>query len=266
MNRRLDLPQRLALDDDTDLNLSGNPSFNKVLDARLSRRSILRGGVGTAATALLGGWGVAACGSDDDRDAFDDDREARASPPWPRAWPTSVSVPAGYSARCCTPWATRWTPATPAYRNDGTDTDFDQPRRRPPRRHGVVRPVRRRHAAATPNSSERGLLVMNHEATDRRLSCTPTAARALPRPAAESRQGDPAPRRVGGRGAQDRRQVGLRAGLGLQPPHHAADPGRDRRPGARQCADGDQVLARRHQHPRHDQQLRHRPDALGHAS
>ena len=46
MNRPVDLPLH-ALDlDEIDLNNSGNESFNAVLDARLSRRSVLRGGVG----------------------------------------------------------------------------------------------------------------------------------------------------------------------------------------------------------------------------
>ena len=49
-------------ENEVELNHSGNPSFNAVLDARLSRRSILRGGVGTAATAVLGSWSLAACG------------------------------------------------------------------------------------------------------------------------------------------------------------------------------------------------------------
>ena len=40
---------------DEDSNTSGNPAFDSVLHARLSRRSLLRGGVGTAGAAALGG-------------------------------------------------------------------------------------------------------------------------------------------------------------------------------------------------------------------
>ena len=39
--------------DEVDLNSSGNTDFMSVLDARLSRRSVLRGGVGSAGVALL---------------------------------------------------------------------------------------------------------------------------------------------------------------------------------------------------------------------
>ena len=38
--------------DDDDLNPSDNPSFMSVLDTRLSRRGVLRGGMGTAAAAV----------------------------------------------------------------------------------------------------------------------------------------------------------------------------------------------------------------------
>jgi hypothetical protein len=97
MNRRLDLPQRLAHDDDTDLNPSGNPSFEHVLDARLSRRSLLRGGVGTAATALLGGWGVAACGGDDAVTASTT-IERLSFATVPKGLADAVVIPTGYSA------------------------------------------------------------------------------------------------------------------------------------------------------------------------
>ena len=189
MNRRLDLPQRPALDDDTDLNLSGNPSFNKVLDARLSRRSILRGGVGTAATALLGGWGVAACGSDDD-ETPSTTIEKLSFAAVPKGLADAVVIPAGYSASVLYALGDPLDAATPAYRNDGTDTDFD---RRAGDHHdgmeyfGLSTDGTRRDA----NSSERGLLVMNHEAlTDHFLHVNGSSAR--PRPAGESDKEIPA--------------------------------------------------------------------------
>jgi uncharacterized protein len=54
MNAPADLPRHLRHDDDEDMNPSANPTFEAVLDARLSRRSLLRGGVGSAAAAVLG--------------------------------------------------------------------------------------------------------------------------------------------------------------------------------------------------------------------
>jgi secreted PhoX family phosphatase len=189
MNRRLDLPQRLAHDDDTDLNPSGNPSFEHVLDARLSRRSLLRGGVGTAATALLGGWGVAACGGDDAVTASTT-IERLSFAAVPKGLADAVVIPAGYSASVLYALGDPLDAATPAYRNDGTDTDFE---RRAGDHHdgmeyfGLSDDGTRRDA----NSSERGLLVINHEAlTDNFLHANGSSPR--PRPAGESDKEIPA--------------------------------------------------------------------------
>ena len=65
MNKRFDLPVPASFDDE-DSNTSNNPSFQSVLDARLSRRNILRGSLGTALTAALGGASLTACGGGDD--------------------------------------------------------------------------------------------------------------------------------------------------------------------------------------------------------
>ena len=44
--------------DDTDTNTSANPHFEQVLNARLSRRNLLRGGFATTAAAVLGVTGA----------------------------------------------------------------------------------------------------------------------------------------------------------------------------------------------------------------
>jgi hypothetical protein len=62
-----------------------------------------------------------------------------------------------------------------------------------------------------------------------------------PRARRRGRQGDSRPRRFGRRGAQDRRQIRLRQGVHLQPPHHPAHPDADQWCGPRQCADEDEV-------------------------
>ena len=58
MNKRVDFPVA-GLDShhhDEDSNTSGNPSFMDVLEAGLNRRAVLKGSVGTAATAVLASW------------------------------------------------------------------------------------------------------------------------------------------------------------------------------------------------------------------
>jgi secreted PhoX family phosphatase len=105
----------------------------------------------------------------------------------PRAWPTPWCPP-GYSASVLYALGDPLDAATPAYRNDGTDTDFD---RRAGDHHdgmeyfGLSTDGTRRDA----NSSERGLLVMNHEAPTALPPCQ-RRHRARARP--PRRQGDPA--------------------------------------------------------------------------
>jgi secreted PhoX family phosphatase len=151
--------------DDADLNTSANPSFMTVLDARLSRRSLLRGGVGTAATAVLGSWSLAACGGgDDDAPAAPAPITSLGFTAVPKSLADTVSVPAGYTASVIYALGDPLTATTPAYLNDGTDTDFEN---RAGDHHdgmeyfGLSADGTRRDA----NGSERGLLAVNHEAT-----------------------------------------------------------------------------------------------------
>ena len=167
MNRPVDLP--LHARDDADLNTSTNPSFNQVLDARLSRRSLLRGGVGSAASALLGGWGLAACGggSDDPVTAAPAPITALGFTAVAKSTTDGVTVPAGYTASIIYALGDPLDAATPAYANDGTDTGFEQ---RAGDHHdgmeyfGLSADGTKRDAAG----SQRGLLAINHEATSNR--------------------------------------------------------------------------------------------------
>lgn len=159
---------RRASDDDIDLNPTGNPSFNAVLDARLSRRSLLRGGVGGAATAVLGSWSLAACGGGGDDPAPAVTTLNKVSfTAVPKSLADTVSVPAGYTASILYALGDPLTATTPAFRNDGTDADFEN---RAGDHHdgmeyfGLNAAGTARDAAG----SERGLLAINHEATSNR--------------------------------------------------------------------------------------------------
>ena len=52
-----------------DSNTSNNPHFQDILNARISRRSVVRGGVGMTAAMMLGSAGLVGC-SDDDNDSI----------------------------------------------------------------------------------------------------------------------------------------------------------------------------------------------------
>lgn len=181
----------IASFNDEDSNTSDNPHFDSVLGARLSRRSLLRGSVGGAATALLGSLAVAGCGGGDD-----DPAPVPAPAPETLLGFTAVGhsladtvvVPAGYTARVLYALGDPLGAATPAYVNDGTDGDFEN--RAGDHHDGMEWFGLSATGAPSTTANDRGLLAVNHEATtDERLSSFfvhPTGGTStLPRPAAE---------------------------------------------------------------------------------
>ena len=169
MNKAVDFPIDAMRSDDIALNTSGNTDFQAVLDARLTRRSVLRGGVGTAATAVLGGWGLTACGGSDDDAALAAPAQVTALSFAAVAKSTAdkVSVPAGYTATAIYALGDPLTATTAAYKNDGTDTAYAD---RAGDHHDGMEyfGLNADGTARDANGSERGLLAMNHEATSNR--------------------------------------------------------------------------------------------------
>ena len=184
---------KLIDSDDIGCNTSSNEHFDSVLAVRMSRRNLLRGGLAGTAGVLLGSVGLAGCGGSD---------PAPAPPPAPAtpaekllaftAVPKSladvVSVPPGYSAAVLYALGDPLTGAAGAYRNDGTDADFES--RSGDHHDGMEYYGLSAAGAPSPSSVERGLLAINHEATtDERLSShflhVNGGTSSLPRPAAE---------------------------------------------------------------------------------
>jgi secreted PhoX family phosphatase len=177
---------------DENSNTSPNPSFDSVLQARLSRRGLLRGSVGTMGTAMLGGLGVAACGGGSD-DAV---AAAPAAPVASMLGFTAVAknlldtvtVPAGYTASVLYALGDPLTAATPAYKNDGTDAAYEN--RAGDHHDGMEWFGLDTSGKPSTSATERGLLAMNHEATtDPKISSiflhSDGGTSTLPRPAAE---------------------------------------------------------------------------------
>jgi uncharacterized protein len=168
---------------DEDFNNSSNPSFNDVLDARLSRRNVLRVSMGTAGAAVLGSFPLAGCGGSDDA-APAVAQTGLSFAAVPKSLADTVTVPAGYTASILYALGDPLNATTPDFKNDGTDTNFDQ---RAGDHHdgmeyfGLNAGGTARDAAG----SDRGLLAMNHEATtDQFLHAAGTTAN--PRPATEA--------------------------------------------------------------------------------
>src|SRR6185295_12237001 len=79
----------------------------------------------------------------------------------------AVAVPAGYTASVLYALGDPLTAATPAFKNDGTDTDFEN---RAGDHHDGMEyfGLNTAGTARDANGSERGLLAINHEATSNR--------------------------------------------------------------------------------------------------
>ena len=200
MNKPIDLPSveptRIDFHDE-DSNTSSNPHFDQVLSARLSRRGLLRGAVGTASTAVFGTIGLSACGGGNSTP----NNALTPSATSPSATVSSLSftavakstadrvtVPSGYTARPIYALGDPLTAGLPAYKNDGTDTDFDK--RAGDHHDGMDYFPLTADGKPSTSTNDRGILVMNHEATtDEALSShfihADGGTRKLPRPAAE---------------------------------------------------------------------------------
>jgi secreted PhoX family phosphatase len=181
--------------DDENSNNSANPDFDTVLSARLSRRGILRGSVGGAATALLGSLTLGACGGGGDGSDGDGGTDNAASnrnllrfDAVDKSLADAVVVPAGYSASVLYALGDSLDAATPAYANDGTDTGFE--RRAGDHHDGMEWFGLAANGSPSASASERGLLAINHEATTNEEFSSffvhaDGGTNTLPRPAAE---------------------------------------------------------------------------------
>jgi uncharacterized protein len=165
--------------DDEDHNFSLNPTFDSVLAARLSRRRALLGGMQATALAVLGSASLAACGGDDDDPAPAPPPTGGNPTPTPTPAPEGVSlkfdtvaksvadalsVPAGYTASVLYRLGDPIAAGIEAYKNDGTDTAATYDKRAGDHHDGMHYFGMNANGAYDTTSSNRALLVMNHEA------------------------------------------------------------------------------------------------------
>jgi secreted PhoX family phosphatase len=187
MNKPSDLPLHAVDFNDENSNTTQNPTFDNILQARLSRRGLLRGGVGTFGTAMLGGLSLSACGGGDDEVAAPAEKML-AFAAVPKSLADAVAVPAGYTASVLYALGDPLAAATPAFKNDGTDTDFEN--RAGDHHDGMEYFGLGADGKPSTSAAERALLAVNHEATtDEKLSSFFLHANggttSLPRPASE---------------------------------------------------------------------------------
>jgi len=185
--------------DDIGYNDTPNEHFEQVLAARLSRRSLLRGGAASAATAVLGSIGLSACGgSDNDPASPPVTTPPVTTPPAAekllgfsavaKSLADSVTVPAGYTATVLYALGDPLSASVTAFKNDGSDADFEN--RAGDHHDGMEFFGLSADGKASNSANERGLLAINHEATtNEKLASFFVHANGgtetLPRPAAE---------------------------------------------------------------------------------
>jgi len=188
MNKPSDVPLHAIDFNEEDSNASQNPTFDSVLKARLSRRGLLRGGVGTFGAAMLGGLGVSACGGGDDDPVPAPAEKLLAFTAVPKSLADVVAVPAGYTATVLYALGDPLTAGTAAYKNDGTDTGFEN--RAGDHHDGMEYFGLAADGKPSTGAADRALLAVNHEATtDQTLSSfflhADGGTTTLPRPASE---------------------------------------------------------------------------------
>ena len=173
--------------DDIGHNDTPNEHFQTVLDQRLSRRSLLAGSVGAGSAVVLGSLAApAALAATPPAGTV----ERLKFTPVAKSVADMVSVPPGYSARVVIALGDPLAAGVDAYRNDGTDANFEQ---RSGDHHDGMDYFGLSADGQRPDAlnARRALLAMNHEAlTDNFLH--PNGSSLRPRPAAESDKEIPA--------------------------------------------------------------------------
>lgn len=156
------------IDDEGISNQSDNGHFQDVMDARLSRRGFLTGGMATAAAVSLGGIeallkAVPASAQDDTDESEDSSEELEHGRPVlgfesvPVSSADTVVVPKGYTAEVLIAWGDPVSNG-PAFKQDASNTADEQARQWGMHNDGMVYfPTVR---------SQRGLIVQNNEYTD----------------------------------------------------------------------------------------------------
>ena len=170
-----------------DSNTSSNPTFDHVLDTRLSRRHVLRGAIGAVGVGALGATGLAGCATM----ASSANAPAALSTLGFKAVPKSladrVMIPDGYTARVLYALGDPLSVSAPAFKNDGTDNEWGN---RAGDHHDGIEYFGLSADGKPADSNNRALLAMNHEATtDEKLTSffihADGGKASLPRPAGE---------------------------------------------------------------------------------
>ncbi|WP_275545957.1 MULTISPECIES: PhoX family protein [unclassified Pseudomonas] len=153
--------------DNLDRNLSGNRPMAAVMDAYLSRRSVMRGTLG-AAIAMIAGTGLTGCfdSGGSSNNSSDNSPDTPAEPKLALGFASIAGsrtdacvVAAGYSAHVLAPWGTPFNSNGGTWMNDGSNSADEQANSAGMHHDGM-------HFFPINGSSEDGLLAINYEYID----------------------------------------------------------------------------------------------------
>jgi secreted PhoX family phosphatase len=151
------------VDDDIVSNFSDNPTFEEIVEARLSRRAAIGGGAATAVSATVGGVSALlnAVPAEATGSAYYRRRPSLGFQGIPASTADEVIVPPGYTAKVLIAWGDPVSRG-PAFKQDASNSASDQEQQWGMHNDGMVFfPLNHR--------SDHGLLVQNHEYTDDEL-------------------------------------------------------------------------------------------------
>ncbi|MEZ8245227.1 dTDP-glucose 4,6-dehydratase [Vibrio splendidus] len=151
--------------DSTRFNKSNNKPFEEVLDANLSRRNVLKGGLGISAMTAFGAFGLAghstANAATMQATGAQKSTATLAFESVKGSLTDSVVVPKGYTAQVLVPWGTPLNKQGKAWLKDGTNNAQDQANSLGMHHDGM-------HFFPLNGNSNDGLLVINHEYIDQK--------------------------------------------------------------------------------------------------
>lgn len=151
---------QIADPDDLEKNSSDAPFLRDLVEARITRRQVLKGGVGAMVLAGLGSLGAPG------------EAQAVGASATPAQWldfdpvgkstDDALKIAAGYTARVIYATGDSLDPSVPEYAGNGSETHYD---RRAGDHHDGMNffGLRPRLNIRDPRSSERGILAVNHE-------------------------------------------------------------------------------------------------------
>jgi len=153
-----------ANDDGQVSNHSGNETIHEVMEARISRRKVLAGGMATAGLALLGPDALFRAVP-----AAADSRRGKLPllgfSSVPVSYSDTVVVPPGYTAKVLMAWGDPISDG-PEFAQDASQSAAEQEQQWGMHNDGVVFFPMRRNGSYGGRAKRRGLLVQNHEYTD----------------------------------------------------------------------------------------------------